>query len=165
MANHRPFVAAACFCDNVLEEADHVVSAIRIVDTYILPPLPAGIEIPADAVRGVIILKGLVSLKSAEPLSGRIHLVMHRTNGERAVLSPDGGWPAELKGAPHGVNLRIQMPLGVKNFGLVWFDVLWNEEVLTRMPLMLRQGDVVAAESTAPVYERRTRSDGTQAHV
>lgn len=150
MANTKPFVAAACFCENLLEEPDGVLSAIRIVDTYILPPLPEGIEIPADAVRGVILVKGLISLKSGDVVGpGTIHLVMHKTTGERAVLSPEGGWPVVMNGGEHGVNIKIQLPLGVKNFGLVWFDVMWGEDVLTRIPLMLRQGQKLD-EATTP---------------
>jgi hypothetical protein len=148
MATTKPFVAAACFCENLLVEKDAVMSAIRIVDTYILLPLPPEVTIPADVMRGVILLKGLISLKSDSPLQGKVHLVMHRVNGEKATISPPEGWPAELKGDHSGLNIQIQMPLGVRNFGLVWFDVLWNEEVLTRMPLMLQQG-AAAVESTA----------------
>src|SRR5471030_1809050 len=40
MANTKPFVASACFCEHILVEKDEVTSAIRIVDTYFIPPLP-----------------------------------------------------------------------------------------------------------------------------
>ena len=150
MSNPKPLVAVACFCENVLEEQDGVVSAIRIVDTYIIPPLPEGIEIPPDAVRGVILLKGLVSFKSGDFVGpGIIHLMMHRTTGEVARLSPPEGFPVELKGGEHGANLKLQIPLGVKNFGLFWFDVLWGDELLTRIPLRLRQGERLD-EANAP---------------
>jgi hypothetical protein len=141
MANTQPFVAVACFCENVLQEKDEVLSAIRIVDTYYLPPLPEGIELP-DGLRGVIMLTGLISLKAGDVTGpGTIGLVMNKVTGERAEISPPGGWPVVLNGGEHGANVRMQIPLGVKNFGLVWFDVLWNGEVLTRIPLKLQQGE------------------------
>ena len=127
MANTKPFVAAACFCEQILQEPDGVLSAIRIVDTYILPPLPDGLELSPDGLRGLIVLKGLISLKSGDVVGpGTVGLVMHRTTGEQLVLSPEGGWPAIMNGGEHGFNLKLQLPLGVKNFGLIWFDVTWN---------------------------------------
>lgn len=141
MANTKPFVQIACFCENVLIEKDEVVSAIRIVDTYFIPALPKDVELP-DGLLGVIVVNGLISLKSGDVVgSGTIGLVMNKSTGERVDLSPPGGWPVVLNGGEHGANVRIQMPLGVKNFGLFWFDVLWNGELLTRIPLKLQQGD------------------------
>ena len=139
--NAKPLVAIACFCEQILEEPDGVISAIRIVDTYIIPALPEGVQLPDGAISGLIVTKGLISLKSGDfQGTGRLHLVMNKTTGEKATISPEGGWPVEMKGGEHGFNVKLQMPLGVKNFGLVWFDVIWNDEVLTRIPLMLRQG-------------------------
>jgi len=150
MANEVPFVALACFCENVLQDKDEVVSAIRIVDTYTIPPLPEGVEVPADAVRGLIMLRGLVALKAGDVVGqGTVRLVMQRVNGERAPIGPPDGWPVEMKGGEHGVNLHLQIPLGVKNFGLLWFDVFWNETLLTRIPLRLRQGQT-AEQANAP---------------
>ena len=143
MANTKPFVAAACFCEQILQEPDGVLSAIRIVDTYVIPPLPAGVEVPPDAARGVILVRGLISLKSGDVVgAGKVGLVMHKTTGEAVTLSPEGGWPAVLQGGEHGFNVKLNFGLGVRNFGLIWFDVTWNGEVLTRIPLRLRQGEL-----------------------
>jgi len=150
MANTKPYVALACFCEHVLEDKDDVLSAVRIVDTYVLPPLPKGVEVPPDALRGLIVLKGLISLKSVDVVGpGTLRLIMHTVAGKQVPISPEGGWPVELKGGEHGVNLKLQIPLGVKNFGLIWFDVLWGEEILTRIPLRLKQGEMVD-ETPAP---------------
>lgn len=142
MANTKPFVALACFCENVLEESDGVVSAIRIVDIYTIPPPPDNVQLAPDAIRGIILLKGLIALKAGDVKGpGTIHLIMQRVTGERTAISPEQGWPVEMLGGENGVNIRLQFPLGVKNFGLIWFDVLWGDDVLTRIPLMLRQGE------------------------
>ena len=142
MANTKPFVAAACFCEQVLQEDDGVLSAIRIVDTYTIPPLPPGVDVPPDGTRGVILVKGLISLKSGDVAgSGNVALILHKINGETTRLSPEGGWPAVLQGGEHGFNIKLQFGLGVKNFGLLWFDVTWNDELLTRIPLRLQQGE------------------------
>jgi hypothetical protein len=146
MANTKPFVAVACFCENVLEEKDGVLSAIRIVDTYFIPPLPKGVE-PPGGLHGVIALNGLITIKSGDVTGrGMLRLVMHKSTGEQSTLGPPEGWPMVLDGGEHGASLKIQMPLGVKNFGLIWVDVLWNDELLTRIPLKLRQGQKPATE-------------------
>jgi hypothetical protein len=148
MANTRPFVAVACFCDSVVEDKTGAMSAIRIIDTYNIPQLPAGAQLP-DGLKGVVVLNGLIVLKSGDVQgTGTLRLIMHRTNGEQVQLGPAEGWPMVLNGGEHGATLRIQMPLGVKNFGLLWFDVVWNDEVLTRIPLRLKLDP--SEESTAP---------------
>ncbi|MGE0273781.1 MAG: DNA methyltransferase [Vicinamibacterales bacterium] len=150
MAKPRPLVAVACFCENVLEDKDGVLSAIRIVDTYTISPLPDGVELP-NGLQGVIALTGLVSLKSGDfKGAGWLSIVLHKTTGETSMIGPDEGWPLILNGGEHGANLRIQMPLGVKNFGLVWFDVLWDGELLTRIPLKLQRGEPPSVEAVSP---------------
>lgn len=141
MGNTLPFVAVACFCENILKDKDDVASAIRIVDTYFLPPLPEGVTLP-EGLHGVIVLNGLILLKSGDVTGpGTISFIMNKLDGEKVELSPAGGWPVVMNGGVHGVNVRVQVPLGVKNFGTYWFDVLWNGEVLTRMPLRLQQAE------------------------
>lgn len=141
MANTKPLVAAACFCENVIEGKDGVFSAIRIVDTYIIPKIPEGIQVKGD-LHGMIVVNGLIILKAGDVTgTGTVGLIMNKLDGERVNISPEGGWPVVLNGGSHGVNIRIQMPLGVKNFGLFWFDVTWDGEILTRIPLNIQQGD------------------------
>ena len=56
-------------------------------------------------------------------------------------------WPVVLNGGEHGANLRVQFRLLAPKIGLYWFDVLWGDEPLTRIPFRLeyshsRTGDV-----------------------
>ena len=140
MDSPKPLIAVACFCENILTEKDGVLSAIRIVDTYTIPQIPEGAQMP-DGLQGVIMLNGLITLKSGDFAgSGKVSLVMQRVTGDRVALSPPEGWPVTLNGGEHGSSIQLHMPLGIKNFGLVWFDVLWNDEVITRIPLKLQQG-------------------------
>ena len=136
MANTKPLVQIACFCEMVLVERDDVVSAIRIVDTYHVNTDQTG-AVP-EGVTPVIEVNGLISLKSGD-LKGnyRVSLVMENPLGVRTELSPAGGWPVTFDGEAHGPNIRLKFPLGVRNLGLCWFDVMFENEVLTRMPLRL----------------------------
>ena len=146
MNKSKPHVAAACFCEHVLIEPDNVLTAVRIVDVYNLnmpkEPLPDG-ALPAVEIKGVICLKsGDVTGKHV------LSLVLQNPLGTRTEVSPDGGWPVVFNGGNHGVNLRLQFPLGVKNLGLCWFDVMFDGEVLTRMPLMLQAAGEQPAVAT-----------------
>src|SRR5437762_3193915 len=137
MANKRPFVAVAAFCEKLLEEKDGVMTAIRIVDTYFVPPVSP--NMPPDAMP-VAEINGLIALKSGD-LIGKftVGLVMENTKGERKTLSPEGGWPVVFNGGEHGVQIKLDFHVAIKNLGLCWFDVLFGDEVLTRIPLRIRE--------------------------
>jgi len=151
MANTKPFVTVACICEQVLEEPDGVMSAIRIVDTVTIgPPMPPDFVLPQSGIQGVVTVKGLIALKSGDVVgNGKVELVMHSSTGEVVTLSPEDGWPVVMKGGEHGFQIKINFVLGVKNFGLIWFDVTWNGEVLTRFPLKLQQG-ALPEKTSAP---------------
>jgi hypothetical protein len=135
MSNTQPLVGVATFCERLLVEEGGVITAVRIVDTY-------NIQIPPNAPEAVpgVEIHGLITLRSGDVVGERtISLVMHNPQGERQILSPEGGWRMTFKGGENGVNIRLQFMLGVKNYGLCWFDVVCDDEVLTRIPLMLRR--------------------------
>ena len=75
MVNAKPYVQAASVCERVLQEADGVLSAIRMVDklTLRIQEIPKPVDAPADAqpvnAMQVIDLSLLVALKSGD-LSG-----------------------------------------------------------------------------------------------
>jgi hypothetical protein len=135
MPNTKPFVTVATFCEKVLHESDGVMSAVRIVDTFIVTGPKV---VPLDA-SPVVAVTGLICLKSGD-LTGSftVGLVLENTKGERTVVSPEGGWPVVFKGGEHGIQIKLDFMLEIKNLGLVWFDVMFGEEVLTRIPLRLR---------------------------
>jgi hypothetical protein len=140
MANPKPYVAVACFCDTILEDKDGTLSAIRIVDTYWVPRVPTE-EVSPEAVPAIPVT-GLIALKSGEATgSHTIRLVLENPLGVRTQISPPDGWPVVLKGGHAGLNMRLKFPLGVKNFGQCWFDVLFDDELLTKMPLRLRPAE------------------------
>lgn len=136
----RPHIQIACVCEKVLMETDSVLSVIRVVDTYTLETseLPTGYKGAAE-------LTAVVSLKSGD-------VVGEHEVGLRLV-PPDGAdrpvqrWPVEFRGGEHGVNLTIKFTLLEPKIGLYWFDVLWADEVLTRIPFRMKLKN--QTESTA----------------
>src|SRR5260221_5800137 len=109
MANTKPFVAAALICEKLLEEVTaipgggNVVSAIRIVDVYVVPELklPEGVSIGPDVIPAIEI-NGLIMLKSGD-LTGNytVGLNLRTPLGETKSLAPEGGWPVVLQGDEH----------------------------------------------------------------
>ena len=132
--NKVPYVAAALFCEKVIQEKDDVITIIRMVDTYQLNPPPG--------VQATIQPSLLVTLKSGE-LTGKGEVAV-------SVSKPSGGKPTEartfpvlLKGGVHGVNLITSLSIRVTEDGLYWFNILWNGALITRIPLriILKQED------------------------
>lgn len=137
MANTKPFVALACICEKVIQEGE-VLSLIRVVDTFFLeipPNLP-------DGVAATIELHLVVSLKSGD--------VKGESDVSIILRSPDGKvneprkWPIILEGGVHGSNLNGKVHIVSPKYGLYWFDVVWNGDVLTSVPFKIVQ----ASEST-----------------
>lgn len=141
-----PHLVTAVFCEKVLQEADGVLSAIRIVDKVIFE-LPKGA--PHD-VSPAVELTALISLKSGDA-SGKfnVQLVPHSPSG-KSMKIPEPV-PLVLQGAEHGNNLIIKMVLPIKEEGLFWFDVVVDGTVMTRMPLTVirKQGEEQPGQSAS----------------
>jgi hypothetical protein len=132
MPNAKPFVQAACICERILSEENNVHSLIRIGDTF-------NVEIPEGQVPGTKIglpLMVFVSVKSGD-VEGDSKMALQ-------LISPDGKaqhkheWPIALQGGENGASLKVSVMLGDPQEGLYWFDVLWNDEILTRIPARIR---------------------------
>jgi hypothetical protein len=132
--NVLPYVQAAVFCEQVLEDKEHVLSAIRIFDRlYVpgpMPQMPAGMEFQSG-----VIVKVLVMLKSGS-LKGKrkIKLVPTYPSGKNG---PHAETQVPFEGGENGVNIQAQLTFQVEGEGIYWCDVLVNEELLTRMPLRI----------------------------
>lgn len=128
MPANKPYVAVAACCDKVLWERDGVLSAIRIVDTYGVPPdQPTGAQVAITV---------LVSLKSGDLVgAGELSLVLQAPDGKQVPLREK--WPMAFGAAEQGANVIVNMALPAQKLGLYWLDVLWNEELLTKIPIKL----------------------------
>lgn len=60
------------------------------------------------------------------------------------------------KGANSGVNLVIDLTVGLRDFGELWFDVLLDEKFITRIPLQA----VAALHSEGDAVSGREDSEG-----
>ena len=144
MANTEPFVALACICENILRDGD-VYSAIKIVDTVAIS-IPTGFQGTPSVVFNI-----LVGLKSGDVVGkSELALAVRRPSGKPA--SAPQPWPILLNGGEHGVILHGKIQLPATEFGLFWFDVLWNGKRLTSIPLKLVQGLPVTPQTNEPAH-------------
>jgi uncharacterized protein DUF6941 len=136
-----PHVVAALFCEKVLQEKDGSLTVVRIADrlTYTLPPeLPEGVKPLAQ-------LAGLIALRSGSA-SGKFTLKI-RSNSPSGKQDEDFfSSPIELRGGDHGQNMILNISMGILEDGLFWFDVILDDRVLTRIPLMVVRGEPAQSE-------------------
>jgi hypothetical protein len=124
-----PFLQAALICERVLTEQDGVVSPIRIIDRVFFvtdendKPLVA---------QHVCVL--FVSLKAGAARGG-FNVEIRRENPSTestSVLSA----PIYFEGeGDRGANLIVQMAFEPDEPGLYWFDIFFQDERITRVPL------------------------------
>lgn len=134
MDKPRPYVTAALLCERVLQEKDEVLTIIRIIDKLQYRLQGIGVPIPAGT-KPLVEIQGVVGIKSG-PVTGdhTIKVVVERPNGDRKDVFT---YPVKLLGKDHGQNIILKMGLGVDMDGLFWFDVIFDEELLTRIPLVV----------------------------
>lgn len=147
MTTPKPHVQLACICEKALLEPDNVMSLIRVVDTYTLEPPSLGITLPAEIEMGLAVpLKIIVSLKSGD-VRGEHPVGLQLVKPDHTVASIHE-WTVMFNGDEHGVNLNIGFALRTPQYGLNWFEVLFDGEMLTRIPLRLKLKTAESADAT-----------------
>ena len=141
MPNDKPFVQAALFCERALREESGVLSAIRVVDRFTIRKPPSDTEETKAAFETTL----LVMLKSGDVVGESEIEIRHRFPSGKQQPFGDK-YPFVLEGGVHGFNLVARTTFVVTEFGLHWFDVMWQDTVLTSVPLMLIDGSQEAEE-------------------
>ena len=141
-----PYVCYAAFCEKVLQEKDGVFSLIRIVDRITVTP-PPGVTfeqagLPALALTLAIGLKSgdargthQLSIRGRSPAGGDGEVNMNLS--------------ALFEGDDRGVGLFVTVNLQLKDDGLHWFDVLFEGQRLTSIPLRVLVQQTQLGTSTA----------------
>jgi len=128
-----PYLAAALFCERVIEEKDGVLSIVRVIDRIIhsasgadtpevMPPLSYG-------------LTALICLKSGKA-SGAVQVRVDMESPSGLVKSGPS-MTALMEGGEgdRGQNLIMKMQMMFEEPGLYWFNVRVEDKIVTRMPL------------------------------
>lgn len=126
-----PYLAAAVFCEKVLQEKDGVVSLIRVVDRLIFEARGAGA--PGKMPTLTSNLNLFISLKSGFAKGSYSVTIEGQTPTGRKL--PPTTLPVLLEGDDRGANLIGNIAMQLDEDGLYWFDVLFERRLLTRIPL------------------------------
>jgi hypothetical protein len=129
-----PYVQAALFCERVLSEKDNVLSLIRIIDRLVLtiagPAAPEQMPPSPVACQAVIMLKTgslsgsyLLKLTPKTPLGNELPSI-----STRILLAG---------GEDGGTNLIFNVQFIANEEGVYWFDVTFENQLLTRLPLRI----------------------------
>jgi len=130
-----PFLAAAVFCESIMESHDKKVSAININDGFQLwispqapPNLPSKSQ-PLQINQNIL----LIFRTGDSPGKHTLRLIVEQPNGKRSeALNQD----VKLSPEPHGgVNVKTAATMLVYSSGVFWVDVFLDGKRYTRMPL------------------------------
>jgi hypothetical protein len=130
-----PYLAAAFFCENVVESKAGNLSAIQILDQIkVFIPADAPPDFPSVENKLPLAMAGLLSFKTGErPGDHRVRMVMRSPTG-KVQTTLDQTIP--FTQPPHGGgNLILRSTLKVNKGGLFLFDVYLDDKLMTTMPL------------------------------
>jgi hypothetical protein len=129
--NTGPYLTVAAICEKVLQEKDETISMIRMIDRLAVTVNALGSpeSMPPTAANVTI----LISLKSGKA-RGRSTIKL-RPEAPSGLKFPDQLLPVLFEGEDRGVNLILNLNLVVEQEGVYWFEVLLEEQLLTRIPL------------------------------
>lgn len=128
-----PYLKLACFCTQVLREADGVATLVRIIDR--LTHTEAKPDAPAEMPPVTYEMKLIIMLIPGKAI-GR-----HELKIERELPSGIKDKPiavtVQMEGGNRGANVIMDIKLKFPLEGLYWFDVYLNDALLTRMPFQV----------------------------
>jgi hypothetical protein len=144
-----PYLQMAVICERALQEKDGVLSIIRVIDRFTVTA--AGGTAPPEMPSSVISFTIVITLK-AGAIHGRYNLKLSATAPSGKTLS-ELSTGILLEGEDRGVNGLFNLQMPVTEEGLYWFDVSFENQLLTRMPLRLvyqrvSQGQLPGLEGT-----------------
>lgn len=146
-----PFLAAAVFCDTIVQGADGALSAIRIVDQVgVTIPANAPPDMPSESQRLPVVIWTLLMFRSGSaPGEHEVRLTIQSPSGKR---TPGLTKKVVFTDSPNGgANIKLQLGLAIAEGGLYMVDVIIDGKVITRMPLAIsftREEDAPSKKSS-----------------
>ena len=126
-----PYITAATFCEQVLQEGSGILSLIRIVDrmttTATGPNAPE--QMPPTQLNWTLV----IALKSGHARGSHpVKIVPQLPSGE--TLEPIT-LSAHLEGENKGQNLLARMNMPLEMPGIYWFQIFVDDQLMTKGPL------------------------------
>ncbi len=142
-----PYVQAAAICERVLQEKDGVLSLIRLVDRFTITA--AGVAPPNEMPPSNVSVNIVIMLKSGFVRARHTLKIAPVTPSEKAL--PEFSTGVLFEGDDRGVNVIFNATVLAREEGLYWFDVLLEDQLLTRIPLRI----VYQRVSPGPLFEQQ----------
>jgi hypothetical protein len=145
-----PYLVSALLSERTIQETDGVLTLVRVVDkvtaTSGSPTEPHPSEMPA-----FLVSLYLTIILKAGRARGDYLLAVRPEDPTGAVLTASEN-PITFTGTDDGAgaNVVINMNLGIRHVGLYWFNVLLDDQLLTRVPLRIEYEPVQDARLQAP---------------
>jgi hypothetical protein len=86
-----------------------------------------------------VMLTALVSIRAGDVRGG--HVLAVRGRYPSGVLGPTISRLVELTDQMPAATLSVPLELELEQLGTYWFDVTFDQELLTRIPLVVRRGE------------------------
>lgn len=134
-----PFLAAAVFCENILEDMQRRLTVQGVIDgiQLLLPPFVPD-DVPSEEHPLHLNQQLLLIFRSGDsPGEHDLKLELENPSGKRTVIKEQEVNLSEQKNG--GVNIKIAITAGITNpaGGLYMVDVFLDGKLMTRVPLML----------------------------
>ncbi|HEY3927259.1 MAG TPA: hypothetical protein VGL89_02685 [Candidatus Koribacter sp.] len=146
MEKPKPYVSAALLCEKIIQDKnDDLISLIRIADRIFYRV--EGLGLP-EGVKPMIALQAFISLK-AGPVTGD-HVIKIESVNPKGERRGTVTFPTTLQGEDNGQNIILNLNVGIDHDGLYWFDVLFDDELLTRIPVTFMASAPQPSEKAEP---------------
>lgn len=134
-----PYIQIAGLCDQVIEDKTGALSLIRIIDT--ITHTEARPDAPKKMPSVTYPMKLVIMLKSGG-IRGQHELktIPELPSGE---LKPPIKRSVQMEGEERGVNHIITTLFTFTMEGLYWFNVYFDDSLITRIPLRVKYNRVV----------------------
>lgn len=127
-----PYLQTAVFCEQVLEEKTGTISLIRIIDRIQVTTPPGSFgQIVLPPVTPIAV----IALKSGSARGS--HQLTIRQEAPNGMKQAAVVLTVLFEGEDRGVNVILPVPVGTDVEGLHWFEVLLDDQLLTKMPLRI----------------------------
>jgi hypothetical protein len=153
----QPYLAAALFCERVLEETDQVPTLVRLMDTIIVPkpPEPPPPSEGQEQQKFGIPILAFVAFKSGDAKGEyKFQIDMILPSGEREAMAKT---TMSFLGDENGVNVKATVVAPIGQEGLVWYEVLVDGVSITRMPLRIRHAQPAQQTPSKSSTKRRKK--------
>lgn len=133
-----PYLSIAVICERVLQEKDGVNTLVRIFDQWnVHSPFPGPTTIPLSIVVSLI----------AGRFIGQLNVVLRGKSPSGKILQLFEHPPMELKGKAEGerADIIFNVHFTAQEQGTYWFEVLFNGEVKTKIPLLVTHTQLPSA--------------------